>query len=611
MRFNRRRSVRPDSARSRLGSSLEGLETRELLTNSTSNIFSVYHPTDIGVYNPITNQPSKYSVVHQLDSNPSVNNSLFTNSGKILSGKDRAGDEWTITVHGPGYAIVTTSSPNSGTLSDNINTIQLVGTDINKTYVTGNVVASDRVQTSGTIPFNQLIAQSGVRSIILNGFDLQETVTPAAGLPANSGTKIELLGGVRYLQFHDINAPVDSASTTSVGADAINVIIGDPSIPLKIKPTIVINSINNTVYDSSVLDSATPTAPTSFTPQTTPTVNIIVNGQIANLSLTSTSADLGSVLLSQGFDSSSTAAEMFLAPTVNVTGRTSVQAIGLNNLYVYGGATNLTASRASTPFQNGFTGLDHLTTATFNGPTDAVGLDVKGPVGKLTFNKGVGNTTNVFTGTVTQPDLSAAAAGSTATVTSQVPASSYGQPADQTSYAGAGLLSAQVTATKIGSVKIKNTEVNTQTPLNPDFVQVRGIGVISSAVRPGTAAVNTLITSSGSIGKVKVTGDLVNTEIKSGFDYQSAASGLEGTRAPSTIAPVQINGNLINGVISATYRPFMNFYGSTSDVAGPGKVVGTVTGTAVNTGAATPLGNTGAGVYARVKVGKLPEVKGA
>ena len=45
MRFNRRRSDRPDSARSRLGSSLETLEGAELLSQTGSSaIFAVYAP---------------------------------------------------------------------------------------------------------------------------------------------------------------------------------------------------------------------------------------------------------------------------------------------------------------------------------------------------------------------------------------------------------------------------------------------------------------------------------------------------------------------------------------------------------------------------------------
>ncbi len=594
MRFNRRRSDRPDSARSRLGSSLETLENRQLLTHSGTDIFSVYRPQDLAVFNPITNQPSHYSVIHHLNNNPGVNDPLFSNSGKILSGKDRQGDEWTITVHGPGYAVVTTTSPNSGTLSDNIDTIQLVGTDINKTYVTGNVVSSFRVQTSGTVPFNQLVATSGVRSIILHGFNLQQDIAPPTGLPNNANTKIQLLGGVRYLEFHDINAPIDAAASDA----PINVIIGDPSIPLKVKPTIVLDSINNTVFNSTLLGTTTPVAP-ALAPETTPTVNIIVNGQLASLSLTSASAAIGTVVAQQGFDPGATSSELFLLPTVNATGRTSVQALGVGDLYVYGAANNLTASRNSPPFQNGFTGLDHLSSGTFNGPVDAVGLDVNGPVGHLTFNKGIGNTTGLFTG------VTASVNGS------QFPAATFGTPTSDTSYAAAGLISGQVTATSIRSVKIRAGEVTTQVPLNPDFVQVRGIGTIAYTVRPGAAAVNTLIASSGNIGRVRVTGDVVNSEIKSGFHYPSFAAGLEGTRARSTIAPVRVNGNLVNGVVSATYRPFMNFYGSPNDVRGPGKIVGTVTGAAVNTGAATTLGNTGAGAYARVKIGKLPEVQGA
>ncbi len=145
MRFIRRRSERqrPDPARRNWASNVEGLEDRELLsTYSTSpHPFSLYLPTDLSVQNPITHQPLSITYQQlQHDNNPQ--SSLLNNQGKVVSGTDRAGDEWTITVHGPGSVIVTDTTPNDGSLDDNINTIQLVGTSLQSTYVTGTVVTS-------------------------------------------------------------------------------------------------------------------------------------------------------------------------------------------------------------------------------------------------------------------------------------------------------------------------------------------------------------------------------------------------------------------------------------------------------------------------------------
>jgi hypothetical protein len=570
MRFTRRRSNRPDSARSRLGSGLEELESRQLLASGKlSALFAAYAPSDLSVTNPITQKPVAYSVVHQILHNSNAQSSLFTNEGKIVSGKNRAGDEWTITVHGPGYAIITDTTPNDGVLADEIDTIQLVGTDINKTYVTGNVVGSDRVQTSGTIPFNRLVDLSGVRSVILNGFTLSQTVAPANGAPNNSDTGIFLTGGVRYLQFHDIEAPVD----TSTNDVAVNVVIGDPSTPLKVEPTIKLDHIFNTVFDS------TTTTPPANTAQTTPTVNIVVNGQIRGLGIFSaTQAQVS-------------AADQVNFPIVGTTGRTSVQSIGIGHLTVHASATNLTASRSSTPFQNGFTGLKKLGKATFQGHTDAVGLDVNGPIGKLTYARGMGNPAGTFIGQ---------------TATGQgVPATSYGQAPETAGYAAQGYVAGQVTATNIRSVKIGPSNVVTLSPTNPDFGMLTRQGTTTAIAQPGTAMVNSLIATSGSIGKVSVLGNQVNSEIKTGFHYPSFAAGLEGTRAASSISKVGMKGSQINGVISATYRPNQHYYGSVGSVKGPGSVKGHVTGSTLATGAITPLTNIGSGTYARVKKGAL------
>ncbi len=563
MRFLRRRSGRPAPGRSAQGSTLQAmeLERRELLTSvpSVNQLFNQYVPSDLKILNPITHQPLPYSVQHHVSINPTVSNPLVGNEGKIVAGTDRQGDKWTITVHGPGEVIVTDTSPNDGSLDDSIATIQLVGTNINKTYVTGTVIGSNEVQTDSTVEFNTLEDVSGVRSIMLNGFSLGETVAPATGTPNNTSTGIFLLGGVRTLQFNNIIAIVD----TSTNDVPVNIIIGDPNNPLQVKPSIKLNSIFNTQFDS------TATTVPALVPVTTPTVNIIVNGAIKNLNFISTTQDTVQ------------ASSQFEFPTVATTGRTSVQATSLGNLTVHGAATNLTASRSSVPFQSGFSSLASLNKATFQGPTDAVGLDVNGTIGSLTFAKGIGNTTNTFLGTTTGGD---------------VPATGYGRPADQTSYAGAGLISGQVTAKKIGRLTILPSSVST-VPLEDPTFATKTVAV------NGNAATNALIASATNIGHTVIQGNLQNTEIKAGFHYNSFAAGLEGTRAPSKIGKLKQTGDNISAVVSSTVRPGVNnVYGAPFTVHGPGKITGKQTGSNTNTGSLTPLGNSGAGYFARKKV---------
>ena len=567
MRFTRRRSDRPESARSRLGCDVEVLEGRTLMSADVNRLFTQYVPHDLSVFNPITKDPVPYSVKHQLTFNSPSNGQLLNNEGKIVSGKDRAGDEWTITVHGPGYVIVSDTSPNDGILDDNINTIQIVGSDLNRTYVTGTVVGSFRTLTSGTIPFNRLVAQDGVNSIVLNGFNLAQTVAPAAGSPNNASTGVFLVGGVRHLEFNDVLAPVD----TSMKDKTVFIVIGDPSTPLTVAPTIKLNHVFTTVFDS------TATTVPANTPITTPTVDVIVNGQLRGIDIFSTSQDV--------ID----AAQEFRFPVVGTTGRTAIQAQAIDTLTVHGAATNLTASRSAVPFQTGFSGLAKLKKATFHGPTDAVGLDVNGTIGSARFDKGLGSPTGVFVGTNTAGQL--------------VPATGYGLPADQVSYASLGYVGGQVVAKKINHVKVGPANQTLQIPTNPDFVQIYRQGNTAFIPRPGTALSNALIVSSMDIGKTTIVGDSVNSEVKSGFHYNSFAAGLEGTRAPSKLGRLSQDGSLLNAVNSATYRPYLGFYGTPLDVAGPGKITGHVTGRLYNTGGITPLTNVGAGNYAKVKTG--------
>src|SRR5271166_4205778 len=210
MGSTQQRSDRPDSARRRQLLEPEQLESRLVLSTAFSNYLSLYIPSDLYVNNPITNQriPISYRDLMQ-HNNP--NSSLLSNEGKVVSGTDRAGDVWTITVHGPGQVIVTDTTPNDGSLDDDIATIQIVNSSLTSTYVTGTVVSSNRLLTSGTVLFDRLIATSGVRSIVLNGFNLSADVTPAVDQTAG----IFLYGGVQTLSFNDVLGLIDTSPQSS------------------------------------------------------------------------------------------------------------------------------------------------------------------------------------------------------------------------------------------------------------------------------------------------------------------------------------------------------------------------------------------------------------
>src|SRR5271166_3328531 len=505
MGSTQQRSDRPDSARRRQLLEPEQLESRLVLSTAFSNYVSLYIPSDLYVTNPITNQRIPISARDLMQHN-NPNSSILSNQGKIVSGTDRAGDQWTITVHGPGQVIVTDTTPNDGALDDDIATIQIINSSLQSTYVTGTVIASSRVLTSGQVLFDRLIANSGVRSIVLNGFDLSANVTPAV----DQTPGIFLYGGVQTLKFNDIDAIIDTASSgnptvtgslpsgvsgtvdqapaiTSADDDAFTVgqfgsftitttgyptpaitetgslptgvtftdngngtatlagtpqegtlgtypltltaaigispsatqsftltvnpqyqiVIGDPSTPLKVKPSIYLDSIINSVFDST--STTIPTAPI-----TTPSVLFSINGVVQNFDVVSMTqspippnyiaqSQNGTVKEWTGVPQSGPipAGYQFEYNVVGTTGRTSLQALAINHLNVVGKATNFTAQRDTTPFNSSLSGLKYLRRATFGGNADAVALDVKGPIGQLTFKKGLGDPTAVTNATAT------------------------------------------------------------------------------------------------------------------------------------------------------------------------------------------------------------------
>jgi len=631
MGFTRRRSDRPDSARRRQFHAPEQLESRLVLSTASPSFWSLYTPSDLYVTNPITNQRIPISARDLMQHN-NPNSSLLSNQGKIVSGTDRAGDQWTITVHGPGQVIVTDTTPNDGALDDDIATIQIINSSLQSTYVTGTVVPSPRALTDGQVNFDRLIAADGVRSIVLNGFNLTANVTPAV----DQTPGIFLYGGVQTLKFNDIDAIIDTTPTTPPTPPTptqYQIVIGDPATPLKVKPSIYLDSIVNSVFDST--STTIPSAPI-----TTPSVLFSINGVVQNFNVVSiTQSPISPNYLAQSQDGTVKewtgvpqsgpipAGYQFEYSVVGTTGRTSLQALAINHLNVVGKATNFTAQRDTTPFRSSLSGLKYLRQATFGGTADAVALDVNGPIGRLTFKRGLGDPTAVTNATETVANTNPA-------TTVYLPATSYGVPLGSEGYPAHGLLGGVITAKKIKSLKVGPANYTTLTAQNPDLVNTGSTGTATNyMVNPGTALTNAAITTQGSIGKVTVTGNQLNSEIKTGFDYQSYLAGLQATREASRIARLTQRGDLVSSVDSATFRPAKNaageyVYSYTTGTAGKGSITGTSTaalghgrdaasyskvtiaGSAYDTGGRTALGNYGAGFFARRIRGRLPASNG-
>ncbi len=600
MNSKRRRSARPDPARRRFGSNLEVLESRQLLAQSP------YIP--IGSY-PLTNNPTPMNpgsvpaaqISHPIGTNPAVLGA-FQNQGKNLTGQDRQGNTWNLRLTGPGEIIVTDTSPNDGVLDDNINTITLVGTSPTQSVLTGTVQQSTRTMTEysqlptlGQVYFNSLQAQQGVKSITLNGFVLTDTITPPGSVALSPGesflnqtTGINLHGGVGTLQFEGI----DARFPASMDPQPISVIIGNPSTPLTIKPNIRIDHIYNTVFDDTAFAQNpqtglvnTGTVPTG--PLTSPTVSLVVNGAIQSFNVVSVTQEPNLTTLFPPINNSLlviptqlipnyTAGLEYEFPTVGTTGRTAVQTTAINKIKVSGSAINTTFSKSSQPFQSSLTGLDYVNSAQFGGTTDALAIDARGNIGKLKFAKGLGNPI----GTLGNPI-------------------NYGRPASQNGYAASGNIAVQITTEgNIGSIEAAPTGQFFQISQNPSQIQAGLNGYTTYVNRPGQAVTSSLVAAAGSIGSVHIVGNLQNSEIKSGYNYSSAITGVDGVTGKSSIGPVKIRGNITNSVVSASFRPTNGSY--PGGKAGNGTITGVYDGQIYATaGGTTVLGNSGSGFYAR------------
>ena len=347
--------------------------------------------------------------------------------------------------------------------------------------VTGQVQGSDRVITDGTIGFNRLVAENPVGTIDLNGFVLRPTTRVFTG-PA----RIALLGGVKSLSFHAIDSSVDP-----VNGLPTQVLIGDPTTVLRVRPDIRINHIFNTAFDPNV-------GPVTDTPITSPTVSLIVYGRIGNLQLGSATANIVPPFVDAQFS------------PVAFTGRTSVQTLGIDGLKVVGSAENFTVSRTPQPFVNRFSGVERIGHATFGGRADAVGLDASGgAIGRLRFLRGLGNplgTNDSFLDS--------------------------GRHLGDRGYPASDLSGGVVAADSIGSVEAGPAEVVRQLPSDPRLIQVGGEGTIRYIRRPGAALTNVNVSSAGSIDNVHIVGDSDNTLVAAGNDYIAFREGWSRPATP-------------------------------------------------------------------------------
>ena len=190
-----------------------------------------------------------------------------------------------------------------------------------------------------------------------------------------------------------------------------------------------------------------------------------------------------------------------------------------------------------------------------------------------------------------------------------------------------------ITAKSIRSLKVGPADYTTQTAQNPTLVNTGSTGtathyLVNPVPRSPTPPSPPRVPSAS----VSVTGDQLNSEIKTGFDYQSYLAGLEGTREASRIARLKLRGDLVSSVDSATFSPAKDaatdkyVYSHDHRKGGcgfdhrhqrsrcgtwhstrPPIPRSTLAGSAYNTGGRTALGNYGAGVFAEQIQGNLPK----
>ncbi len=231
-------------------------------------------------------------------------------------------------------------------------------------------------------------------------------------------------------------------------------------------------------------------------------------------------------------------------------------------------------------------GSDYLHKATFGGNADGVGLDVNGNDRQAHLQARTGQSQRRLHGPGRQRP---AACRQRST---EMPPGSTGYPA-------AGDLGGQIRARNIKKLTVKPANVLVQTAQNPDFVQLQEQGYPTYVASPGYSLTNAVITTSGSIGQVNISGTQLNTEIKTGFDYHGLC-GRTG-RDPRSQRDRHCSSRRATWSTAwrRRFRPANNHYSHATGTDGPGEITVRSRARKYDTGGTTGLGNTGSGLFAR------------
>ena len=232
-------------------------------------------------------------------------------------------------------------------------------------------------------------------------------------------------------------------------------------------------------------------------------------------------------------------------------------------------------------------GLKYFRKATFGGNADAVALDVKGTIGRLTFKRGLGDPT-----AVSNAKESVANANPNLTPnTVYLPATNYGVPLGSEGYPAHGLLGGVVTAKSIRSLKVGPANYTVLTAQNPKFIITGSTRTATPyMVNPGTALTNAAITTQGSIGKVASLA--ISSTLRSRPDSTTSRT-LPDCKRPAKPAgshALPSAETWSTACDSATFRPAKNtttgqyVYSTTTGTAGNGSITGTSTAPLVGHG---------------------------
>ena len=396
-----------------------------------------------------------------------------------------------------------------------------------------------------------------MKSIELNGFELSAAVTPAVTTP----TGVFLYGGVGTLSFDSIDAQID----TSVNPTPYQIVIGNAEHAAQ-GPAVDLHQQHHQPGVRQHVDHDSDHAGDDAS------VEFMINGVIRNFDIVSATQGASRPASSSSSRSSARPAGRPFRRRPSTTSRCT----GPPRTSPCRGRRCRSRRKPA--------GWATCKKATFGGNADAVGIDVNGKIGKLTFKRGLGNPSGRVHGDSRSNGL-------------LLPATTYGtRGLDRLSRPPATLGRhdpGQEHRQAHGRAGQRAGRRRHRTRLSSSSAEQ---GYPTYATSPGYALTNAVVTTSGSIDRSTSSGTQLNTEIKTGFDYPSYVAGLEGTRAASRIGKLKANGDLVNSVDLGELPARRTTTTATRRASpGTGTITAQVTGKRYDTGGNDGLGNTGAG----------------